>query len=362
MTEATFRKLAILGVIAAAILWLGTELFRTVWLAGDEPRAVTPRGELAQFETTAAQVFEAATPSVVYIFTERARRSAFGQTAFEQGTGSGFVWDRAGHIITNDHVIQNADKVYVQIDKGSPRTARVIGSSADHDLAVLRISDSATELVPIPIGESRNLRIGQATFAIGNPFGLTRTLTTGVVSALDRELPTKTGSEITGVIQTDAAINPGNSGGPLLDSAARLIGVNTAIVSGTGSYSGVGFAVPVDTVNRVVPQLIARGRPVRPGIGIQAGTPQISAQLGVDGIVVFAVVPGSPADRAGLRAVDRTRQTVGDIILAVNGEPVSTVSNLVAALEEIGAGKAATLKILRGNQVIDVKVDVVDIG
>lgn len=362
MTDTEFRRYVVLGVIVAAVLWFGYQFVQSVVLIESEQRSITPRGELAAFEKTATDVFKSTAPSVVYIFNERAGRSVFGEVARQQGTGSGFVWDRAGHIITNHHVIRGASRVFVRFDSGAVASATIVGSSPDHDLAVLRVSRSSTDLDPIPIGHSNNLEIGQAVFAIGNPFGLSRTLTTGVVSALNRSLPTGSGREITGVIQTDAAINPGNSGGPLIDSAGRLIGVNTAIISGTGSYSGIGFAVPVDTVNNIVPQIISRGRPARPGIGIQAGSEELAAQLNIDGVIIISVMRGGPADRVGLRGVDKISKRLGDIIVAVNGNQVRTVSELASELEKIGIGKDAAIEVLRNGQSLAITVTLVDIG
>ncbi|MEM9030677.1 MAG: trypsin-like peptidase domain-containing protein [Pseudomonadota bacterium] len=361
MSDALFRRLIIFAPIAIAVMWFANSWLQALWLAQRDARAVTPRGELAAFERTAADVFTSTAPSVVYIFTERQDRSMFGQGPVKRGTGSGFVWDTAGHIITNDHVIAGATRVFVRFDSGARATSTIIGRSPDHDLAVLRVGLSGHTLKPIPIGRSSNLRIGQAVFAIGNPFGLSRTLTTGIVSAVDRTLPTGTGREISGVIQTDAAINPGNSGGPLLDSAGRLIGVNTAIVSGTGSYSGIGFAVPVDTVNRIVPQIIQRGRPARPGIGIRVAPEEFGARFGVVGVIIVDVVPGSPAAVAGLLGVDRSQQLLGDVIVAVNGRDVRTVANLATEFERVGVGKTATLRVLRGNRRRDVQVTIDDI-
>ncbi|MCB1511746.1 MAG: trypsin-like peptidase domain-containing protein [Hyphomicrobiaceae bacterium] len=362
MNETSFRRLAILGVIAAMILWLGGIFVEKVFLVGREQRAITPRGELAAFEKTSTELFRKAAPSVVYIYTERPGLSQFGTPSRQQGTGSGFVWDRAGHIITNHHVIAGADRIFVRFDSGSAAAARLIGASPDHDLAVLRVARPAGDLVPIPIGRSENLEIGQATFAIGNPFGLSRTLTTGIVSALGRTLPTRSGREITGIIQTDAAINPGNSGGPLLDSAGRLIGVNTAIISGTGSYSGIGFAVPVATVNRVVPEIISKGKAARPGIGIRAATEELAARIGVEGIVIYDVTPDGPAAKAGLRGLDLQNDRIGDIIMAVNGQRTRSIAELSRALETVGIGKSAKLTILRGNTQQTISVEVIDIG
>jgi 2-alkenal reductase len=204
--------------------------------------------------------------------------------------------------------------------------------------------------------------VGQATFAIGNPFGLDQTLTTGVISALQRRLPTSEGREIADVIQTDAAINPGNSGGPLLDSAGRLIGVNTAIYSPSGAYAGIGFAIPVDVVNRVIPELIRNGRMPMPGIGIIAGQEAAAAQLGIEGIVIVRALPGSPAERAGLRGIDPQTGTIGDVIVAADDRSVRRLADLTAALEKTGIGGSVELTIERSGRTGTVKVDVADVG
>ncbi|MGE0697818.1 MAG: S1C family serine protease [Hyphomicrobiaceae bacterium] len=362
MTSSSFVRFAVLGLVAALVLWQATAFVQTALFSAREARAVTPRGELAAFERTAADVFNAAAPSVVYIYTENARRTIFGTEEIGRGAGSGFVWDQAGHVITNNHVVAGADRVYVRFDSGKSASARIVGRAPDQDIAVLKVDEPTASLTPIPVGQSSGLRIGQAVFAIGNPFGLSRTLTAGIVSALGRTLPTQTGREIEGVIQTDAAINPGNSGGPLIDSAGRLIGVNTAILSQTGSYAGIGFAVPVDTVNRIIPEIIARGKPVRPGIGISAGSEEVAAQLGVKGVVIVAVVGGGPAARAGLVGVDREARTLGDVIVAVDGRPVETPAELSSALAKVGIGKTARLTVERGGARREVGVNVVDIG
>jgi 2-alkenal reductase len=362
MSAGLFYRLVVLGLIGSALLWLGTGFVQTALFAARDVRAVTPRGDLAGFEQTSAEVFRASAPSVVYIFTETARRSAFGRSAVSQGTGSGFVWDQAGHIITNEHVVAGAQRVFVRFDAGEIATASVVGRAADYDIAVLKVSRAAAALQPIPVGRSGDLRIGQSVFAIGNPFGLSRTMTTGIVSALGRTLPTRTGREIEDMIQTDAAINPGNSGGPLLDSAARLIGINTAILSQTGSYAGIGFAVPVDTVNRIVPQLISRGRAVKAGIGVSVAPEEVTAQLGRKGVLIVSVVEGSPAARAGLVGVDRQTQALGDSIVAVDGQPVETAADLSQRLQRVGVGNKATLTIERDGRRREVVVDIVDIG
>jgi 2-alkenal reductase len=217
------------------------------------------------------------------------------------------------------------------------------------------------DIKPIPLGSSKDLKIGQTVYAIGNPFGLSRTLTRGLVSALERELPTTDYREVSGVIQTDAAINPGNSGGPLLDSAGRLVGVNTAIRSASGSSSGVGFAIPVDLVNRVVPALISRGRAPLPGIGINPVRPDLVARAGISGVVVGEVVRGSPAAAAGLVPLDRRNGTLGDVIVAVNGRRVDSLSSFVSELDRVGIDNTAELTVLRGETERKVRVKVVDL-
>lgn len=358
--KTTQRLLLVVGLVLA--LWLGSGLLQRFLYTAYEPRPVAPRGDLAAFEKTAIEIFRNAAPSVAYIGTIRAQRDVFGNGTVAAGAGSGFVWDRAGHILTNAHVVSNADQVFVRFASGAPLVAQVVGTAPDYDLAVLRIASPPFALTPLPIGTSADLAVGQQAFAIGNPFGLDRTLTTGVISALDRTLPTATGREITGVIQTDAAINPGNSGGPLLDSAGRLIGVNTAIASSTGTYSGIGLAVPVDTVNRVVPQLIARGRVARPGIGIVAAAEEVAGRIGEKGVIVVDVKPGGPAARAGLKGADLDRGALGDVIVAVEGKQVASVAELAAALEKIGIGREAELTVVRSGVERRVKVAVEDLN
>ncbi|MDX2159228.1 MAG: trypsin-like peptidase domain-containing protein [Hyphomicrobiaceae bacterium] len=360
MSSRSYQRIVVLALLACAILWLGTGFVQTALFSARTARSVTPRGDLAAFEQTTAAVFRSAAPSVAYIFTETGGNSIFGQAS--QGAGSGFVWDQAGHIITNNHVVAGADRVFVRFDAGEVVPARVVGRAADYDIAVLKVTRAAASLQPIPVGRSVDLQIGQAVFAIGNPFGLSRTMTSGIVSALGRTLPTNNGREIQGVIQTDAAINPGNSGGPLLDSAGRLIGMNTAILSKTGSYAGIGFAVPVDAVNRIVPQLIAKGKAARPGIGVSVASEELAAQLGRKGVLIIDVVAGAPAAQAGLTGINRQTRQLGDAIVAVNGEPVDTAAELSARLEAIGIGNTANLTVERDGQRRQVAVDVVDIG
>lgn len=327
-----------------------------------QPRTIAPRGDLADIERSTIALFEASAPSVAYIFTENAVRGFFGASRIQQGTGSGFLWDTLGHVVTNFHVIQGARRIQVRLDSGTAIEATFVGGSPDHDLAVLRLRDLPSDLHPIPVGTSSDLRVGQAVFAIGNPFGLSRTLTSGIISALDRRLPTAGGREVMGVIQTDAAINPGNSGGPLIDSSGRLIGVNTAIISGSGNSAGIGFAVPVDTVNQIVPQLISQGKVPRPGIGIVSLDEQAAAGLGIVGVVIEQVVPGSAADRAGLKGIDYRRRILGDVITAVDGQTVTNIVEFVRVLQGFAVGQTVELEILRDEAVRKVSVQVMDIS
>jgi S1-C subfamily serine protease len=215
---------------------------------------------------------------------------------------------------------------------------------------------------PVAIGASGDLKVGQTAYAIGNPFGLDQSMSSGIISALKRRLPTSGGREIANVIQTDAAINPGNSGGPLLDSAGRVIGVTTAIISPSGSNAGIGFAVPVDVVNRIVPQLIRDGRVPTPGIGIVMANEAVAARLGVEGVIVVRTAPGSPAQRAGLRGVDLASGELGDVIVEANGKPVRRLADLTDEIEQTGVGKPIRLTVRRGNQRRDVEAEIIDIG
>jgi S1-C subfamily serine protease len=350
--------IALLGCSTAP--WTGSH----VSAEGIEPRVITPRGELAADEQSTIDLFDRAKDSVVFITTRQRVLDPWTRNVMSipQGTGSGFVWDERGHVVTNFHVVAGASDARVRLNDGREFNAALVGVSPAHDLAVLRI-DATSPLLPLPVGTSHDLKVGQKVLAIGNPFGLDWTLTTGLVSALDRSLPSADGrSLIEHLIQTDAAINPGNSGGPLLDSAGRLIGVNTAIFSPSGAYAGVGFAVPVDTVGRVVPQLIGKGKYVRPALGIEVDEDlnrRVKQQLGVEGVLVLRATPGSAATAAGLRGVrfDADGRVVpGDIIVAVNGRPVDSVPRLVAQLDDQEVGEAVRVTMLRDGQTIDVTV------
>jgi S1-C subfamily serine protease len=256
-------------------------------------------------------------------------------------------------VVTNYHLIQGVQSARVRLWDQRAYDAVMVGASPEHDIAVLRINVPIARPNPVPIGTSHDLRVGQKVFAIGNPFGLDYTLTTGVVSALDRSIQAEDGREIEHLIQTDAAINPGNSGGPLIDSAGRLIGINTAIYSPSGTFAGIGFAVPVDTVNRIVPDLIAYGRYLRPTLGITADddiSRRLLEELGVEGVLVLRVAEGSPADKAGLRGTKVRRDgglVLGDVILSVDGKPAAGVSELIDLLEAYAIGDRVELRVLR---------------
>jgi len=320
-------------------------------VAAPQPAAKPLPTGLSEDEIRDIEVFRRASASVCYITTVALRRDFFTMDVFEipQGSGSGFVWDTDGHLVTNYHVISEGQKVRVTLSDQSEWDAEVVGTAPDKDLAVLKVNAPRQHLVPLPLGVSANLAVGQRVLAIGNPFGLDHTLTIGVVSALGRELRSPSDRIIRDVIQTDAAINPGNSGGPLLDSSGRLIGVNTAIYSPSGASAGIGFAVPVDPVKKLVPQVIAHGEPIQPGIGAELLADTWTARFGLDGVPVRAVSPGSPAARAGLRGLSFTatgRVVIRDRIVAVNGVPVNSVDDVLHSFETAGVGATVTLTVV----------------
>jgi S1-C subfamily serine protease len=325
------------------------------------PRAVSRRGELWPDEKSTIGLFRQASPAVVNITAIGVQRDLFTLNLYQipQGTGSGIVWDTKGNIITNFHVIQNAAVAQVTLGDQSNWKAQVVGVAADKDLAVLRIDAPAERLRPIPLGTSNELQVGQSVFAIGNPFGLDQSLTTGVISALGREIDSVTRRPIQGVIQTDAAINPGNSGGPLLDSAGRLIGVNTQIYSPTGASAGIGFAIPVDTVNRIVPELIRSGKIIRPGLGVELAEEQIARKIGISGVLIVDVMPGGPAAKAGIRPTRREssgRVILGDVITAIDGKKVESPNDLFLILENHHVGDTVTVALLRDGKTVQTKV------
>ncbi len=334
--------------------------------APSAPLPSPPDARLDPAELATIRLFEAAAPSVAFITTSNLRQNYWTRdlTEIPRGTGSGFVWDKKGHIITNYHVIDGADKAQVTLGDGSSWAAQLVGVAPEKDLAVLKIDIDASQLKPIPIGRSSNLRVGQSVYAIGNPFGLDQTLTTGIISALGREIESQGRVPIRDVIQTDAAINPGNSGGPLLNSSGQLIAVNTAIYSPSGAYAGIGFSIPVDVVNWVVNDLIEFGKVIRPTLGVELATAQIAQRLGLEGALVLNVVAGSAAERAGIQPTTRDRRgniQIGDLIIAIEGEAVRSNADLILALEKYQAGDQVTVKVQRDDQLIDLSADL-DMG
>eukprot|EP00250_Pteridium_aquilinum_P013286 c21252_g2_i2 orf=448-1470(+) len=277
-----------------------------------------------------------------------------------QGSGSGFIWDKNGNVVTNYHVIRGASDLRVTLGDQSTYEAKVVGFDRDKDVAVLHIDAPQSKLRPIPVGSSADLLVGQKVYAIGNPFGLDHTLTTGVISGLRREISSAaTGRPIQDVIQTDAAINPGNSGGPLLDSSGSLIGINTAIYSPSGASAGVGFSIPVDTVNGIVDQLVKYGKVTRPVLGITFAPEQSVEQLGVSGVLVLDAPPMGPAGKAGVKPTTRDsygRLVLGDIITSINGEKVKNGSDLYRILDHCKVGDEVAVEVLRGDHTEKLKV------
>lgn len=374
-TVNSWLVVALLIVIAALLYRYRVPIQGDLFVSDAESRPVQARGELAPVEVSRIELFEAASPSVVHIRTNRLGVVDQRTASFDEipaGNGTGFVWDERGYIVTNFHVLKDADTATVVFNDFSSFPAKLVGFAPDKDIAVLKVDVPAgMNLRPIPIGTSSDLRVGQFAAAIGSPFGLEQTFTTGIVSALDRSIRSVVGRPILGVIQTDAAINPGNSGGPLLDSAGRLIGVNTAIAgSAGGTSSGVGFAIPVDIVNRYVPQLIRSGVIERPGLGVvllagrelealtQAG------RMPVPGAMIRDAPPGSSAEKAGLRGIEMGAGEValGDIIVAIDGQSVGSNEELVVAIQQRAVGDIVVLTILRDGERQDVPVELQDLS
>lgn len=351
----TLRTAAVAAIVGALLVVGVFTVIRTIRDTANPPappRPISAATGLDAEERATIKLFEDAQASVVYITSLSVERDFLSLNVFEipQGAGSGFVWSSEGYIVTNFHVIQNAQVARVTLSDQSTHEASLVGIEPDKDIAVIKIDTGASQLTPTPLGTSKDLRVGQRVFAIGNPFGFDHTLTTGVISGLGREIQSVTNRPIHGVIQTDAAINPGNSGGPLLDSSGRLIGMNTAIVSPSGAYAGIGFAVPVDTINRIVPQLIKSGRANKPGLGIRVIESDLARRQGIVGAIVANVIPGSPADKAGLDGIHRTRSggvELGDVITAIDGETVGDGNDLLRVLDERAPGDKVRLKVTR---------------
>lgn len=321
---------------------------------------VMPPG-LNEAEKATIRLFENAAPSVAFITTTQLRQDYWTRNVMEipQGSGSGFVWDKNGHVITNYHVIQGADKAQVTLSDRTTWDAELIGAAPEKDLAVLKITAPTSALRPIPVGSSDNLLVGQSVLAIGNPFGLDQTLTTGIISALGREIKSVSGIPIRDVIQSDAAINPGNSGGPLLNSSGELIGVNTAIYSPSGASAGIGFSIPVDVVKWAVPDLIKYGKINRPALGIELANAQTTQRLGLRGALITHVIEGSAAEKAGLQPTYRDRSgriRLGDAIIGINNEKVESSNDLILILEKYKIGDNVRVKVLRDEKEQEVMV------
>lgn len=368
-----YRESSLTKVLALLLLLVAGALVFMVWqqkrtkqheqVVNYEPKPIAqrPDDKLGADEQATIQVFEKfsrAVVNVTAIHTAR-NRITLNMTEIPQGTGSGFIWDQQGHVVTNFHVVQGGEKASVTLNDGSSYPATIVGVAPDKDIAVLRIDAPASKLVPLPVGQSANLKVGMKVLAIGNPFGLDQTLTTGVISGLGREIKSVSGRPISDVIQTDASINPGNSGGPLLDSSGRLIGINTAIYSPTGAWAGIGYAVPVDTVNMIVPQLLQHGKIVRPGLGINILNDQVAMQYGIDGVVIQQVMPGGAADRAGLKgmqAMGLGGATVGDVIVGIDGKEIHKSTDLFKAIDahKVGDTVDVTVQSASGKRTVKV--------
>lgn len=336
-------------LVALAVAYL------RIWLHSQTPPPpavpIYPAGNLAEDEKSTIELFRQSSQSVAYVTTSAVDEDSvrFRATEIPRGSGSAFVWDSDGHIVTNFHVVEQGNAWKVTLSDQSSWDADIVGAAPDRDLAVLKIKAEPNRLKALLRGSSTNLEVGQKVFAIGNPFGLDQTLTTGVISGLGREIRSRTGRLIEGVIQTDAAINPGNSGRPLLNSRGELIGVNTAIFSPSGAYAGIGFAIPVDVVKRVIPQLIKDGKVTRPGLGVRIAATSITDRLGLQGALIVSTVPGGPAAKAGLRPTRYNDEGVslGDVIIAVDGKEVENSDDLFRIIETYEVGDEVTLTVSR---------------
>jgi S1-C subfamily serine protease len=361
-----WRLLSLSILVAALLFAVGALIYRVYRLeslvlphekpAPLLPRSVTPREALGSSEKARIALFERTWRSVVHITTLAVRTDPFRLNVLEvpSGTGSGFIWDQLGHIVTNFHVIKGASHARVTFADQQTLEAQLVGYSARNDVAVLRVRGMPANLPALPLGTSHDLVVGQDVIAIGSPFGFDYTLSTGVISGLGREIEGVGGVPIIGAIQTDAAINPGNSGGPLIDSAGRLVGINTMIFSPSGASAGVGFAVPADTVGRVVPELIAYGQEIRPVIGIEPADDAVTARLGLPGVLVRSVQAGSPAEQVGIMPVQVNpgsgQITLGDLITQFDGVELRNAADLYLQLEKHKPGEHVTLSVLRAGE------------
>ena len=316
-------------------------------------------------ETNTMEIFREASPAVVYVTNTALRRRLFSLDIMEipRGSGSGFIWDKSGLVVTNYHVVAGAQKLTVTLQDRSQYDAMIVGKAPEKDLAVLKIKKPPDNLVTLPLGDSTKLTVGRKVLAIGNPFGLDTTLTTGIVSALGREIRAAGSRKIRGVIQTDAAINPGNSGGPLLNSLGQLVGVNTAIYSPSGASAGIGFAIPVNTVRNVVPQLISYGRVLRPSTGLELASDYWVQRYRIEGLPVIHIAPDSPAQKAGMAGAfhnGRGEIELADIIIAINGKPIRSQDDYFSALESYKSGDHIEIETRRDESKLVFRVQLED--
>jgi S1-C subfamily serine protease len=365
-----YRESGLTKILAILLLLVAGALVWTVYqqrrgqqhYTSYEPRPIAqrPDDKLGADEQATIDVFSKFSRSVVHVTSLALRRDRMTMdvTEIPQGTGTGFVWDQDGHIVTNFHVVQEAERASVTLNDGSTYPATLVGEAPDKDLAVLKIDAPPGKLLPLPIGRSANLKVGQKVLAIGNPFGLDQTLTTGVISGLGRQIKSVTQRDIFDVIQTDASINPGNSGGPLLDSSGRLIGINTAIYSPSGANAGIGFAVPVDTINQVVPQLLKYGKVTRPALGINILSDQIAAQYKIDGVVILQVMPGGAADQAGIQGARSIGGAVspGDVIVGIDNTEIHRSTDLYKVMDAHKVGDVIDVTVENASKRRTVKV------
>ncbi len=355
--------LFLVGAVAAGFLWWWNS---SVAVSGIDPtaesRTPAPAVALNSQERANIAIYERVSPCVVQVTNlgEQTDGINLDVQQVPQGVGSGFVWDQDGHIVTNYHVVEGASGARVTLSDHATYEARNIWADPDHDVAVLWIKAPKDRLHPIVVGSSHDLKVGQIAYALGDPFGLDETMTAGIVSALGRQIETSNGRQIQGVIQTSAPLNPGNSGGPLLDSGGRLIGMNTAILSPSGAFAGIGFAIPIDEVNHVVPQLIQHGKIVRPRLGVQVAADETAQRLGVEqGVLIVKVMPNSAAAQAGLQGTRRGPSgdiEIGDVVVAVDGKPVANSRDLNEALAQHKVGDSVTLTIVREGKRQDLRV------
>jgi S1-C subfamily serine protease len=330
--------------------------FMLMFMTGASALSATVQAFSTDDERNSVEVFDAARPSVVFVTNQQLARDpySFDLVTVPRGSGTGFVWNDKGYIVTNFHVVEGARQITITLQDQSNWPATVVGLAPERDLAVLKIDATKAKLQPLPLGDSGDLRVGRKVLAIGNPFGLDATLTTGVVSALGREIISPNQRKITNVIQTDAAINPGNSGGPLLNSEGKLIGVNM-IYSPSGASAGIGFAIPVNTVKEVVPELITHGRLVRPVLGIVVAPDQWAQQIGIEGVPILRIEPNSPAAEIGLQGAKRNawgQITLGDVVVAIGDRPITNDDQLLSALENYKPGQKVDISVVRDGKLL----------